>query len=31
MELEAKKKFIENQLEIHALGEPKKRISVTRI
>ena len=31
MELDAKKKFIENQLEIHALGEPKKRISVTRI
>jgi hypothetical protein len=31
IELEKKKKFIENQLEIHALGEPKKRISVTRI
>jgi hypothetical protein len=31
IELEEKKKFIERQLEIHAPGEPKKRISVTII
>jgi len=31
MELEAKKKFIEKQLEIHERGEPTKRIEVFRI
>ena len=31
MELEAKKKFIEKQLEIHGPGEPTQRISITFI